>query len=203
MVRVRFVSAYFRPVEEDGLSRLSRPGLPRLHGNQTRLGGLRPERGIWGIARCRGKSGAPGENRIPNLLVRSQALYPIELRAHCGEIASLNYSGNRIASPNPIAFSIAVLVLDHAMAPPVMRDKRSIAPCACIFEYLQFCVKLSPHAQNLPARAFYQMHVGNALAMASDMLSVGRRSGAQRGIWENTSARGLSECPFAKLRLFL
>ncbi len=31
-------------------------------------------------------SGAPGENRTPNLLVRSQALYPIELRAHPMEL---------------------------------------------------------------------------------------------------------------------
>lgn len=27
-----------------------------------------------------GKSGTPGESRTPNLLIRSQALYPIELR---------------------------------------------------------------------------------------------------------------------------
>ena len=46
----------------------------------------RAERGIWGRAKCRRKNGAPGENRTPNLLVRSQALYPIELRAHCGEL---------------------------------------------------------------------------------------------------------------------
>ena len=26
--------------------------------------------------------GAPGESRTPNLLIRSQTLYPIELRAH-------------------------------------------------------------------------------------------------------------------------
>jgi hypothetical protein len=36
-------------------------------------------------------------------MVRSHALYPIELRAHRGEIASSNYNGNRIVSPNPIA----------------------------------------------------------------------------------------------------
>ena len=34
-------------------------------------------------------------------MVRSHALYPIELRAHCGRIVSLNYNGNRIVSPNP------------------------------------------------------------------------------------------------------
>jgi hypothetical protein len=28
------------------------------------------------------ESGAPGESRTPNLLIRSQTLYPIELRVH-------------------------------------------------------------------------------------------------------------------------
>jgi hypothetical protein len=41
----------------------------------------RAQRGIWKFNDI-GESGAPGENRTPNLLVRSQALYPIELRAH-------------------------------------------------------------------------------------------------------------------------
>ena len=49
------------------------------------------------------ETGAPGENRTPNLMVRSHALYPIELRAHHGRIVSLNYNGNRIVSPNPTA----------------------------------------------------------------------------------------------------
>ena len=31
--------------------------------------------------------GAPGEIRTPGLLVRSQALYPTELRAHRGKLA--------------------------------------------------------------------------------------------------------------------
>src|SRR5271157_23536 len=61
----------------------------------------RGERGILGIAKCERRTGAPGENRTPNLLVRSQALYPIELRAQRGRIACLNYNGNRIVSPNP------------------------------------------------------------------------------------------------------
>ena len=33
-------------------------------------------------------------------MVRSHALYPIELRAHRGEIASSNYNGNKIISAN-------------------------------------------------------------------------------------------------------
>ena len=36
-------------------------------------------------------------------MVRSHALYPIELRAHSDVIASLNYNGNRIVSTNLIA----------------------------------------------------------------------------------------------------
>src|SRR6266404_994760 len=39
-------------------------------------------------AECRVEkgNGAPGENRTPNLMVRSHALYPIELRAHPAEL---------------------------------------------------------------------------------------------------------------------
>ena len=32
------------------------------------------------------RNGAPGETRTPNLLIRSQMLYPIELRAHHNDI---------------------------------------------------------------------------------------------------------------------
>jgi hypothetical protein len=49
------------------------------------------------------RDGAPGENRTPNLLVRSQALYPIELRAHPARKASSNYNGNRIVSLSRIS----------------------------------------------------------------------------------------------------
>ncbi len=31
----------------------------------------------------KGENGAPGGIRTPNLLIRSQVLYPVELRAHC------------------------------------------------------------------------------------------------------------------------
>jgi hypothetical protein len=44
----------------------------------------RAERGIWGITRCRGKDGAPGEIRTPDLQLRRLPLYPAELRARCG-----------------------------------------------------------------------------------------------------------------------
>ena len=37
----------------------------------------------------RGFGGTPGETRTPNLLIRSQTLYPIELRAHCGDYRRL------------------------------------------------------------------------------------------------------------------
>jgi hypothetical protein len=32
------------------------------------------------------KSGTPGESRTPNLLIRSQALYPIELRVQIAKV---------------------------------------------------------------------------------------------------------------------
>ena len=38
-------------------------------------------------SRCAGPSGAPERSRTPNLLIRSQALYPIELRAHMPAMA--------------------------------------------------------------------------------------------------------------------
>src|SRR5215831_18392589 len=36
-----------------------------------------------------GKYGAPGESRTPDLLVRSQTLYPAELRAHRHDLTQL------------------------------------------------------------------------------------------------------------------
>ena len=43
--------------------------------NRERIEGL-------GGERCAGENGAPGEIRTPDLMVRSHALYPTELRAH-------------------------------------------------------------------------------------------------------------------------
>ncbi len=46
--------------------------------------------------------GAPGETRTPNLLIRSQMLYPIELRAHARRAASsraMGKGGDRILGP--------------------------------------------------------------------------------------------------------
>ncbi len=43
------------------------------------------------------KSGTPGESRTPNLLIRSQALYPIELRvqiAKCFKIPALSFGAS-------------------------------------------------------------------------------------------------------------
>jgi hypothetical protein len=46
----------------------------------------------WSQTRCSTKLshfpkyGVPGETRTPNLLIRSQTLYPIELRAHLYEL---------------------------------------------------------------------------------------------------------------------
>ena len=41
-----------------------------------------------------GKNGAPEEIRTPSLLIRSQMLYPVELRAH-GRIASHEAPGKK------------------------------------------------------------------------------------------------------------
>jgi hypothetical protein len=62
-------------------------------------------------------------------------------------------------------------------------------------------VNFSTPTQKLPSNLFYttsriadMQHFTNGSQTASHY---GRRSGAQRGISENTSARGLSGCPFA------
>jgi hypothetical protein len=44
---------------------------------------------------CDGESGAPGEIRTPDPLVRSQVLYPTELRAHRTYINADILSANR------------------------------------------------------------------------------------------------------------
>src|SRR3979411_2283252 len=81
--------------------------------------------------------GAPGENRTPNLMVRSHALYPIELRAHRGEIASSNYNGNKTVSP---------------ISPNRARTVEIGGFCHRKFAV---SVKVSGPAQNLPDPAFY------------------------------------------------
>src|SRR5215472_5156548 len=47
------------------------------------------------LRQCRGMcnydSGAPGEIRTPDLLLRRQPLYPAELRAHCSSLYKLSY----------------------------------------------------------------------------------------------------------------
>ena len=91
-------------------------------------------------------------------MVRSHALYPIELRAHCGEITSLNYNGNRIVLPNPIA--------GRARRKTLSRGRLRFRMCAKFrsgcgnrglaeIEGFHIRVKVSGPAQNLPAPAFY------------------------------------------------
>ena len=58
-------------------------------------------------------NGAPGENRTPNLMVRSHALYPIELRAHSGDFA--------FASSHYNAILFAKRVLDADAGDPLSR----------------------------------------------------------------------------------
>jgi hypothetical protein len=43
---------------------------------------------IFACLRLR-KSGTPGESRTPNLLIRSQALYPIELRVQITKVSKI------------------------------------------------------------------------------------------------------------------
>src|ERR1035441_5268823 len=96
------------------------------------------------------KHGAPGENRTPNLLVRSQALYPIELRAHPGRIVFLNYNGNRIISPK----MISELRFRFTPNPALSMEIGALAKVK--IKNLKIREKFPPPAKNLPATTFYQ-----------------------------------------------
>jgi hypothetical protein len=62
------------------------------------------------------ETGAPGENRTPNLMVRSHALYPIELRAHRGRMVFENYNGNRTVSSNRIVECVPRMGPDNPLS---------------------------------------------------------------------------------------
>ena len=47
-----------------------------------------------------GYFGGPGKIRTPDLLIRSQALYPTELRARMADFAALESSGETLAEPS-------------------------------------------------------------------------------------------------------
>ena len=49
---------------------------------------------LEGLKGARDDNGAPDRNRTCNLLIRSQVLYPIELRAHALFFNDLGKSGN-------------------------------------------------------------------------------------------------------------
>jgi hypothetical protein len=106
-------------------------------------------------------SGAPGENRTPNLMVRSHALYPIELRAHRGRIASLNYNGNRIVSSNLIVSRVSScltqdLLPEKDLCFEIFRMPRWLRKSAAgKIEYFETSVKVSGPAQNLPVPKRY------------------------------------------------
>ena len=129
----------------------------------------------WRVGR---RTGAPGENRTPNLLVRSQALYPIELRAHPGRIVSLNYNGNRIVSPHLPAQKPAKnepWLLGFASSvrakPRTGCGNRGAAQCRLIQEFVKSRKSFRPRAKPTRLRVLL-IHVGNALAMAPNMLSL-------------------------------
>ncbi len=117
-------------------------------------------------------------------MVRSHALYPIELRAHCAEIASLNYNGNRIVSPNPIDGRARRKTLSRGLL------RLRFAPNAALAveiggpaengRFASQSKSFRPSAKPT-APAFLPMHVGNALAMAADMLLLGADEVARNG----------------------
>jgi hypothetical protein len=91
-------------------------------------------------------------------MVRSHALYPIELRAHRGEIASSNYNGNKIISAN-LNRCIRSGGKSHAGFDPC-RFPPNAALAVKIGgleenRKLHTRVKVSGPAQNLPGPAFY------------------------------------------------
>ena len=95
----------------------------------------------------RGKSGAPGKIRTPNLLIRSQVLYPVELRALPAQaLEPRTMTGVRADSAGAgaaVANSGQVMVFSHCpprwkgarhrgrkFAAPARRDARSRCPVA-------------------------------------------------------------------------
>ena len=96
-------------------------------------------------------------------MVRSHALYPIELRAHRDRLAFSNYSGNRIVSSNRIVVYVPEMDSENALEPSeicALNPVKCRAGCRsrgrAEREHLQVNVKVSDPAQNLPAPAFYR-----------------------------------------------
>src|ERR1039458_10577869 len=83
----------------------------------------RAERGICGIMRCRGKTGAPGEIRTPDLQLRRLPLYPAELRARCGNASVQDRKSTRLNSSHA-GISDAVFCLQK-------RRLRTFGPLQC------------------------------------------------------------------------
>ena len=77
-------------LERDGCHGLQRPFIIVLE--FVRHGSLNRCHWNGALQRSNLASSAPGEIRTPNLLIRSQMLYPIELRAH---FLALNFESRR------------------------------------------------------------------------------------------------------------
>ena len=121
-------------------------------------------------------SGAPGENRTPNLMVRSHALYPIELRAHHGRIASLDYNGNRIVSSNLIVSRVPRRITQELLPGKdlcfeIFRMPRWLRKSAAGRHRIFRCERKSfrPRAKPTCSQAV-SIRVSNALRLATNML---------------------------------
>jgi hypothetical protein len=91
--------------------------LPRRRSSPGRSGTAAPNPILWDSARSMGQNekglrlqpldltGAPGEIRTPDLLVRSQTLYPTELRARLLKLApgrARTFVASRVRSPRSV-----------------------------------------------------------------------------------------------------
>ncbi len=73
------------------------------------------QRNLSGITNLKNKQSTPGGSRTPNLLIRSQMLYPVKLRALCGEGGIRTLEG--IASP----LAQQASTLGHSVTSPSQR----------------------------------------------------------------------------------
>ncbi len=70
------------------------------------------------------KNGAPGRSRTSDLLVRSQLLYPAELRAHiafgCNPLRILEFAVQSKPAPNRLNTNLEELVRPEGLEPPTL-----------------------------------------------------------------------------------
>ncbi len=149
-------------------------------------------------------------------MVRSHALYPIELRAHRGRIACLNYNGTESFRPTPIRpihstqaldrdlIRVGCSGLDYAVRscqiPCWLWKSAALPKYRRPLRHGRFSLErksFRPQRKTYPPECSPPACCQSVSDGTRHAFLLARRSGAQRGILENTSARGLSECPFA------